>query len=109
VEKNETDQWIFTSPVGSFPENGYGLFDMAVNLWEYCQDWYFEDYYKKLAEQKIVKNPKGGSEPSIFRVMRGGGWYNNPGELRSSFRNYYPDPPLESRPHYIGFRCVKNQ
>ena len=45
----EEDGYRATAPVGSFPANGYGLYDMAGNVWQWCSDWYRHDYYKQLA------------------------------------------------------------
>jgi formylglycine-generating enzyme required for sulfatase activity len=74
------DGYTATSPVGSFPANGYGLFDMAGNVWEWTSDWYRADYYETLAASgEIAINPKGPndsfdpSEPGVWkRVQRGG-------------------------------------
>ena len=74
------DGYLATAPVSSFPVNGYGLFDMAGNVWEWTSDWYRADYYDTLAASgKTAVNPKGPtdgfdpSEPGVRkRVQRGG-------------------------------------
>ena len=79
------DQWKnTTAPVGSLKPNGYGLYDMSGNVWEWCQDWYSED--KK------------------YRVLRGGSWYNDADNLRAAGRNSFDFPSYALS--YYGFRCV---
>ena len=83
--------------VSSYPANGYGLYDMAGNVWEWCQDWYGEDYYQNSA----AKNPPGPDIGS-YRVLRGGPWYLNTAYLRVALRDRsHPD---NGHPYY-GFRC----
>jgi formylglycine-generating enzyme required for sulfatase activity len=92
------DVWDGTSPVGSFPPNGYGLYDMAGNAWEWCADWYGEDYYK----ESPVYNPPG-PDTGRFRVLRGGSWFDFADSLRVATR--ISDSPDYAYPDG-GFRCV---
>jgi len=62
----------YTSPVGSFAANGYGLYDMAGNVWEWCNDWYDKVCY----DSSPTNNPTG-SINGIYRVLRGGCWYDD--------------------------------
>jgi formylglycine-generating enzyme required for sulfatase activity len=87
-----------TSEVGAYPANPWGLFDLHGNVWEWCHDWYAEDYYAT-APEGDPPGPAHGSQ----RVLRGGSW-NNSGHLcRAARRNKYaPD----FRGETIGFRVV---
>jgi sulfatase modifying factor 1 len=97
---NFTDGFPSTSPVGSFPPNPFGLYDMAGNVSEWVEDWFAANYY--LVSPK--KNPSG-PHPSMYRVSRGGGWLNSLEYLHSSRRAYlWPEFRVESQ----GFRCVLN-
>jgi formylglycine-generating enzyme required for sulfatase activity len=88
-----------TSPVGSFVANGFGLFDMAGNLLEWCWDWYGTPY-----GQPTVNNPTGPAS-GTERVLRGGAWYFDATLARCADRiaGYGPG----SADNYIGFRCVR--
>jgi formylglycine-generating enzyme required for sulfatase activity len=69
-ENLASDGFRSTAPVGSFPPNGYGLYDMAGNVWEWVADWYLPDYYA----QSPRKNPKGPdtsydpNEPGVMKA-----------------------------------------
>ena len=97
---NYQDNWIFTSPVGSFDANKYGLYDMGGNVWQWCEDWY--------------------DTSKDSRVLRGGSWDDtidtDDQQLLSSYRGHVsfigryagvlPPGELGSAADNIGFRCV---
>lgn len=85
-----------TVEVGSFAPNGLGLYDMSGNVWEWCSDWYSEEYYG------LRDNP-GGPSSGSYRVNRGGSWDFNPRRVRAAFRlNHAPDFRVDD----LGFRLV---
>jgi formylglycine-generating enzyme required for sulfatase activity len=103
-----------TAPVKSFPPNGYGLYDMAGNVWEWCGDWYERDLYHGRAGQVTV-NPQGPERPHDparpflpQRVQKGGSFLCNDSycsRYRPSARHgCTPDTGMS----HVGFRCVQS-
>jgi formylglycine-generating enzyme required for sulfatase activity len=87
-----------TCKVGSYPANGFGLHDMHGNVWEWCADWYDENYYAKSPRQDPPR-PEGASA----RVLRGGGWSRDGGLCRSANRGRSaPDGRYQD----VGFRLA---
>ena len=95
------DSYEYTSPVGSFPQgvSPYGCYDMAGNVWEWCNDWHDKDYYASSPSS----NPAGPSSGD-YRVLRGGSWDDDAGNCRSANR-WWNNPG--SRYNNDGFRVAQ--
>jgi formylglycine-generating enzyme len=110
-ENISADNFRTAAPIASYPPNGFGLYDMAGNVWEWCADWYMPDYYAHSAD----KNPFGPSESfdpnepgTPKRVQRGGSFLCSDAYCIG----YRPSARMKSSPDtglsHTGFRCVKD-
>jgi formylglycine-generating enzyme required for sulfatase activity len=90
-----------THPVGEKERNGFGLYDMHGNVWEWCWDGYDPDYYSKSPSV----DPRG-PEVATFRVTRGGSWRDAPRQAQSAYRGWQRP---EDRICVLGFRLARGQ
>lgn len=89
-----------TTPVMSYPPNPFGLYDMAGNVYDWCQDWYAYNYYdSSILEPHQPQGPQQG----VYRVLRGGCWKSLKEDMRNSHRHRNNPGAVNST---YGFRCV---
>jgi formylglycine-generating enzyme required for sulfatase activity len=112
TEKSE-DGMTGLAPVEDYPANGYGLFDMAGNVWEWCSDWYRPDYYAQLANT-VSRNPQGPDTPfdpaeptEKKKVHRGGSFLCNDSYCTRYMIGSRGKGEVTSGSNHLGFRCVK--
>jgi formylglycine-generating enzyme len=113
VQNSGEDGFVGTSPVGSFPANGYGLYDMAGNVWQWCSDWYRVDSNIEAASKNVCRDPGGPAESydpadpyAPKRVVKGGSFLCNPSYCESYRPSARRGTPPDTGSSHTGFRCV---
>jgi len=122
-ENLRSDGYANTSPVTAFPPNGYGLYDMIGNVWEWTTDWYSTAH--EIATQSntccgVLKNPRGGAEEKSYdtcdpniriprRVLKGGSHLCAPNYCRRYRPAARHAQPVDTSTSHVGFRCIIRQ
>jgi formylglycine-generating enzyme required for sulfatase activity len=101
IERSEANFFSSdTTPVMSYPPNGFNLYDMAGNIYEWCQDWYDYHFYDTSIQEP--DNPKGPLQ-GVYRILRGGCWKSSKEDLRCAHR-HRNNPGIMNGTY--GFRCA---
>jgi formylglycine-generating enzyme len=116
VKEESEDGAEGITQVAQYPANGYGLYDMAGNVWEWCSDWYRPDYYSILAAAGgVTRNPKGPAESydpgeprEKKRVHRGGSFLCSDQYCTRYMVGTRGKGEISSGSNHVGFRCVKD-
>jgi sulfatase modifying factor 1 len=115
-QNRREDGFEDTAPVGSFPANGYGLYNMTGNVWEWTTDWYEE--HSKISHSCCASfNPRGGERDKSYdpatpaiqiprKVMKGGSYLCAPNYCRRYRPAARMAQPIDSSTCHLGFRCI---
>ena len=118
-ENDCKDGFARTSPVTAFPPNGYGLYDMIGNVWEWTSDWYTPKHEADAAKACCIpRNPRGGREEESYdpcqpeiviprKVLKGGSHLCAPNYCRRYRPAARHAEPVDTSTSHVGFRCVK--
>lgn len=108
------DGFAGIAPVAQYPSNGFGLYDMAGNVWEWCSDWYRPDYYRQLSDRGVAVNPAGPATPydksapgEKKKVQRGGSFLCTDQYCTRYMVGSRGKGEWRSAANHIGFRCVR--
>jgi len=116
VKDTGEDGYAGIAPVKSFPPNGYGLYDVAGNVWEWCSDYYRADYYAQLtARVGVARNPQGPTncfDPDAptenKRVQRGGSFLCTDQYCTRYMVGTRGKGEVATSSNHVGFRCVRD-
>jgi eukaryotic-like serine/threonine-protein kinase len=98
IWRDYNDSYPYTAPVGKFGANAWRIYDMTGNVWEWCSDWFDENYYQKQEWDRPAGPPQGTE-----KAIRGGSWGDTPAKLRLSYRR---SAPPTFRSNNLGFRVA---
>jgi formylglycine-generating enzyme required for sulfatase activity len=119
LQNSLEDGFEWTAPVGSFPPNGYGLYDVAGNVWEWTTDWYQE--HSQISQSCCGSlNPRGAKREQSFdpcspeipigrKVMKGGSFLCAPNYCRRYRPAARMAQPVDTSTCHLGFRCIVRQ